>query len=320
MDDNTSTYAFESSMNLGENFDYKAKGNSYATTDKIKVYVTSNDKLREEADNVSYKTYGYTLTKGDKKDTFKLDEKSKEISAKLDKEGNITLTAKKGAAKGTTAKLLYVATHQDKTIDVYEASVSVGGEDVKIKPVILCDEKYKESTIKTNTTRSFDVSIRNPQEGAVLSVKCDDINIATASVSGNTVKFKGGSANGVTMATLSYIIPATEDKEAVVLATRSFIIRVVSKFEAWVHGNDVSQNKVAAYERCISVNSNFEIEKLEVAKLVDNDGLIESYEVGKRINFIPSGKTEGTNPVFTINAYYDGKVVATFDVEVLFDV
>lgn len=319
MDDNTSTYAFESSMTWGEKFDYETKGCSYATTDKIKLYVTSNDKLREEGDNGSYTTYGYTLTKGDKKDTFKLTEKSKEVSAKLDKEGNIILTAKKGTAKGTTAKLLYVATHQDKTIDVYEAIVSVGGEDVKVKPIILCDGKYKTNYVKTGTTRSFDVSIRNPQEGAVLSVKCDDINIATASVSGNTVTFKGVSANnGGTIATLSYIIPATGDKEAVVLATRSFYINVIRSFEL---SSSSSDNKVPAESKWIGIKGhNFDVEKIEVANLVDKDELIKSYKVEyESVYFTPSGKTGDDNPVFTINAYYDGKVVATIDVEVLFN-
>lgn len=320
MDDNTPTYAFESVMNYGENFDYDTKGCSFATTDKIKLFVTSNDKPRVEGDNGSYTTYGYTLTKGDKKDTFELTEKSKEVSAKLDKTGNIILTAKKGTPKDTKAKLLYVVTHQDKTIDVYEAIISVGGEEVKIKPVILCKRNYENTYVKPGTTRSFDVSIRNPQKGAVLSIKCDNTGTASASVSGNTVTFKGVSANngGSTFATLSYIIPATDGGEAVVLATRSFQINVISSFEINAD-HYIGENTVDAEQRHITIYGNFEIEKIEVTDLIDKDGLIKSYKVYDwYIEFVPSGK-EGVNPIFSVNAYYDGNIADGVSIEVVFD-
>ena len=92
-----------------------AGANVADSTDKIKVYIAGTDKIGEGE--------GYTLTVGEKKDTFKLTTKSKEVSAKY-KDGDITLTAKKGVA-GKTVKLLVVVTHKDKTIDVYEKLVTV---------------------------------------------------------------------------------------------------------------------------------------------------------------------------------------------------
>lgn len=92
-----------------------AGANVADSTDKIKVYIAGTDKIGAGE--------GYTLTVGEKKDTFKLTTKSKEVSAKY-KDGDITLTAKKGTA-GKTVKLLVVVTHKDKTIDVYEKLVTV---------------------------------------------------------------------------------------------------------------------------------------------------------------------------------------------------
>lgn len=81
-----------------------------ATTDKIKVYVTT---ALEEGE-------GYTLT-GGKKFTQSASSKSK-VKVTY-KDGAFTLKAPKKTADGTKVRVLIVATHADKTIDVYESGV-----------------------------------------------------------------------------------------------------------------------------------------------------------------------------------------------------
>ncbi len=82
------------------------------TTDKIKVYITDSTGKEE----------GYTCD-GKK---FTLTSKSKSIKVSY-KNGTVTLKAAKGTENGTTAKLIVVATHADKTVDVFESGVITVG-------------------------------------------------------------------------------------------------------------------------------------------------------------------------------------------------
>lgn len=117
------------------------KYDGFVSTDKVKVFVTSNSEYSNYGDRVTINdwgssdefkaeitTQGYTLERNKGKDKFALnkDAKSAYISAKLEKNGNIIINAKNGTPDGEQAKLLYVVTHQDKTIDVYEAKITVG--------------------------------------------------------------------------------------------------------------------------------------------------------------------------------------------------
>ena len=82
------------------------------TTDKIKVFITDTTGKEE----------GYTCD-GKK---FTLTSKSKSVKVSY-KNGTITLKAAKGTENGTTAKIIVVATHADKTVDVFESGVITVG-------------------------------------------------------------------------------------------------------------------------------------------------------------------------------------------------
>ena len=139
----------------------------FCSTDKIKLYVTSDTEYSNYGDRVTINDYdssdefkaeiitkGYTLERVKGKDKFALDKESKSanISAKIGKDGSITVSAKKGTPDGEQAKLLYVVTHQDKTIDVYEAKITVGtvppeismrGEDISDDVFVGRDTQFR---------------------------------------------------------------------------------------------------------------------------------------------------------------------------------
>lgn len=83
---------------------------SGATTDKIKVYVTT---ALEEGT-------GYTLTKNDTKFTQSGSKSKVKVTYK---DGKFNLKAPKKTTDGTKVRVLIVATHADKTIDVFESGV-----------------------------------------------------------------------------------------------------------------------------------------------------------------------------------------------------
>ncbi|MBO4416383.1 MAG: hypothetical protein J5824_10455 [Lachnospiraceae bacterium] len=80
------------------------------TTDKIKVYVTTT--LEEGT--------GYTLTKNNTKFTQSGSKSKVKVTYK---DGAFTLKAPKKTTDGTKVRVLIVATHADKTIDVFESGV-----------------------------------------------------------------------------------------------------------------------------------------------------------------------------------------------------
>ncbi len=91
-------------------YSFVCSDGSAVTTDKIKVYVTS---ATEEGE-------GYTLSNN----KFKLSGKSSSVSVKYNKnDGSFKLKAKKKTAAGTQVRVLIVATHADKTIEVFESGV-----------------------------------------------------------------------------------------------------------------------------------------------------------------------------------------------------
>ncbi|MBQ8613092.1 MAG: hypothetical protein IJ416_02605 [Ruminiclostridium sp.] len=91
----------------------------YATTDKIKAYVTSTIDTEEAK--------AWTITSNKGKDKFTLTgEKSSALAVKIAKDGTITLKAKKGTEDGTKVQVTFAVTHADKTIDVYTAVVTIG--------------------------------------------------------------------------------------------------------------------------------------------------------------------------------------------------
>lgn len=90
----------------------------YATTDKVKLYVAEVPEGEAKA---------YTIDEAGKNPKFQFTgTKAKALTAKIDKQGKITLTAKKGTEGGTQVQLIWVSTHADKTIDVYTTIVTIG--------------------------------------------------------------------------------------------------------------------------------------------------------------------------------------------------
>ncbi|MBP1592502.1 MAG: hypothetical protein ILP22_10715, partial [Oscillospiraceae bacterium] len=88
------------------------------TTDKIKVYVTT---ALEEGE-------GYTLTNGKK---FTQSSSSKSKIKVTYKDGVFTLKAPKKTADGSKVRVLIVATHADKTVEVFESGVITVGPEKK---------------------------------------------------------------------------------------------------------------------------------------------------------------------------------------------
>ncbi len=117
--------------------DYTATGavatEAYSTTDKVKLYIS------KEVDTEDAKTWEVDTSK--KTPKFKLTgEKSKALTAKFDKYGKITLTAKKGTEAGTQAQVIMVVTHNDKSIEVYTMVVTMGAkaDETPVEPEKKC--------------------------------------------------------------------------------------------------------------------------------------------------------------------------------------
>ena len=139
----------------------------YATTDKVKVYIS------EAVDTESAKTW--ELNTSGKAPKFKLTgTKSKALTAKMAKDGTITLKAKKGTAAGTQAQVILAVTHADKTIDVYTFVVTIGAKAEEKTPVIaVTDAEKKEVKSLAVTVDEADattkVEVTNTVEKAVLT-------------------------------------------------------------------------------------------------------------------------------------------------------
>lgn len=105
-----------------------------AYTSKVKVYVTSAAELASETEGedgeMVLTTPGYKVETVKGKDKFTLTDKTKDVTAKLAKSGDITLTVKKGAT-AEAVKLLIVVTNEDKSIDVYEKLVAIEAAPVE---------------------------------------------------------------------------------------------------------------------------------------------------------------------------------------------
>ena len=159
----------------------KASGNEAVTkldtTDKIKVYVAN---IPEDATDK-----GYTKEDGEKKDTFKLTAKCKEISAKLSKEGVLTVTAKKGTMPGTQAKLLFVVTHKDKNIDVYESTITVGTPATGLAATTLAYEVAPGKTV------TLALTTKTPENADIVWLT-DNKSIATVDKNGKVTAKKEG--------------------------------------------------------------------------------------------------------------------------------
>ena len=164
----------------------------YQTTDKIKLYVTSDEKAAETKDNVTT-TYGYKVENVKGKDKFTLTSKSKDVSAKLAKDGKITLTVKKGVAEAK-GKLLIVCTHVDKTIDVYEVIFAAA-------PSVKVDKS--EVTVEEGKTDIVTVTAANGAEDATVTVKSEAEATATATISEGKITITGVKA-GDTKVTVTY--------------------------------------------------------------------------------------------------------------------
>ena len=102
--------ALEAAVEESLSYSFVCSDGSAVTTDKIKVYVTTT--LEEGA--------GYTVSNN----KFKLSGKSSNVSVKYNKnDGSFKLKAKKKTAASTQVRVLIVATHADKTIEVFESGV-----------------------------------------------------------------------------------------------------------------------------------------------------------------------------------------------------
>lgn len=89
----------------------------FATTDKVKLYVAE----------VPKEGNAYEIDETGKAPKFKFTgTKATALTAKVAKDGKITLTAKKGTEAGTQVQLIWVSTHADKTIDVFTTIVTIG--------------------------------------------------------------------------------------------------------------------------------------------------------------------------------------------------
>lgn len=166
------------------------KYDGFVSTDKVKVFVTSNSEYSNYGDRVTINdwgssdefkaeitTQGYTLERNKGKDKFALnkDAKSAYISAKLEKNGNIIINAKNGTPDGEQAKLLYVVTHQDKTIDVYEAKISVGA----VTPEISIRSEDVSDDVFVGRSAQFRVAGVYGAEGSELEISSSDESIFT---------------------------------------------------------------------------------------------------------------------------------------------
>lgn len=158
----------------------------FCSTDKIKLYVTSDTEFSNCGERVAINdwdsfedfkaeviTKGYTLERSKGKDKFALDKDAKNayISAKIGKDGSITISAKKGTPDGEQAKLLYVVTHQDKTIDVYEAKITVGAVSPEIS--------IKAQEVYNGLESDFVVKGIYGKEGDVIEITSSDEEIFT---------------------------------------------------------------------------------------------------------------------------------------------
>ncbi|MBO4416382.1 MAG: hypothetical protein J5824_10450 [Lachnospiraceae bacterium] len=94
---------------LGYSFE-TAAGRDSVTTDKIKVYVTT---VLEEGSGYSVSADGKKFTQSSGKSKVKVTYKN----------GEFTLKAPKKTTDGTQVRVLIVATHADKTIDVFESGI-----------------------------------------------------------------------------------------------------------------------------------------------------------------------------------------------------
>lgn len=169
----------------------------YQTTDKIKLYITGDATAAAAGTDDKIVTAGYKVERDAKgKDKFTLTTKSKDISAKLAKDGKITLTVKKGVAEAK-GKLLIVCTHVDKTIDVYEVIL-------KAAPSLKVDKE--EVSIEGTGTATVAITATNGAESDVVAIKTAPASAtATAQLSADKKSLTiTGVAAGTTEVVLSY--------------------------------------------------------------------------------------------------------------------